>query len=341
MLNFKTPYKTEIVIAISATQGFLNQIKLFYYSLHLIGMLDDSLRVNVIYSGSERKPLSTNTEHNNEIDADAHKRLNAFNEWLETKKDIRLIEVPKSFTSVQYPTPFAHCNFRFCVDLSPECEAVILCDADTIFLKPFSPLPLIHNHQEPAVAGHMVHFPPPCKFGDTQRHLNEADWIEYLNKLGLPTDQVKHHCSIAKDQCGLQPPNFNFGFVVISPQMYYLMSSNFNRYRKIITESMGSPMSGQIALTAIGLENDARFYLLPAQYNAANDSKHWATNNITKESVFVLHYLREEEFLRENFLSTEKITWFMNEKFTNEGTQLLQQNVKKIVQRYGTTVFTD
>ncbi len=332
-------YTTEVIIAIALTPGFINQIRLAYYSMELAGFLDGSRRINVIYSGCERKDLFSQEKHNTKISETAKINFDAFAKWVQNKKHIRLIKVPEDFIKTQYPTPFAHCNFRFHIPLSNSCSAIILCDADTIFLQNFDPVSLIGEHDGPAVAGHMVHYPPAYTENGIVTTVTEQVWVDIFDKLKLPLSAIKHHCSIGGEQHGLQPPNFNFGFVVVNPQMYYLLSMNFNRYRQTITETLKTPMSGQISVMAIGLENEAKFNLLPANYNAANDSLHWENNKLRREDIFVLHYLREHEFVREEFLNVQHLEGFLAGESNVEGTQLLRDRVKEVRARFGDTIF--
>ncbi|MGB1197738.1 MAG: hypothetical protein ACPG46_01745 [Thalassotalea sp.] len=333
-------YLTEVIIAIALTPGFLNQIRLSYYSMELAGFLDGSLRINVIYSGCERKDLFTKDEHNADISESAQTNFDKFQQWAKNQKHIRLLKVPEDFIKTQYPTPFAHCNFRFHIPLSNTCKAVILCDADTVFLKKFNPVNLIAEHDGPAVAGHMVHYPPPYTQDGIVTKVTEQLWADIFDQLKLPISAIKHNCSIGGREHGLQPPNFNFGFVVVNPKMYYLLSMNFNRYRKTITETLKTPMSGQISVMAIGLENQAQFTLLPASYNAANDSLHWEKNNLNEESIFVLHYLREHEFLREEFLNDQHLEGFLAGESMVKGTQLLRNRVKVVREKFGSAIFS-
>lgn len=332
-------YTTEVIIPIALTSGFLNQIRLSYYSMDLAGFLDGALRINVIYSGCERKDLFTVERHSPEISETAQINFNKFQQWVKNKKHIRLIKVPEDFIKSQYPTPFAHCNFRFHIPLSTSCKAIILCDADTVFLQNFDPVSLIGEHDGPAVAGHMVHYPPAYTEDGIVTTVTEQRWADIFDKLELPHNTIKHNCSIGGNEHGFQPPNFNFGFVVVNPQMYYLLSMNFNRYRKTVTETLKTPMSGQISVMAIGLENKAKFNLLPANYNAANDSLHWEKNKLRKEDIFVLHYLREHEFVREKFLNVQHLEGFLAGESNVEGTQLLRDRVKEVRARFGDTIF--
>ena len=100
-------------------------------------------------------------------------------------------------------------------------------------------------------------------------------------------------------------------------------------------------MSGQISVMAIELENKAQFSLLPASYNAANDSLHWDKNNLNEESIYGLHYLRENEFLSEEFLNEHHLEDFLAGESKVIGTQLLHNRVKVVRDKFGATIFSN
>lgn len=334
--------KTEVIIPISITQGFINQIKLAYYSMRMSGFFDNGFRLNVVYAGDERQELFAEYTERSSADHLIESPLERkFINWAKLNPHIRLFKVSREFMDAQYPTAFSHCNYRYHVPLSRSCQSVILCDADTVFLNYFEPAKLLGGN-ELAIAGHMVHFPPPI-FSSEANTLISADekyWSALFDRLGLDKEHIKHNCSISNRNSGLQAPNYNYGFVVLTPKMLELLSWHYNSYFAKIQNFARTPMASQIAVTAIGIYSGATFVNLPGCYNAANDEEHWTVNNIDSASVKVLHYLREDEFQRETFLNPENIDNFILSVSSVTGNRLLKEHVKLITDKYGKKLFS-
>jgi hypothetical protein len=295
-------------IPISPTPGFYSQVRLYNYALRRLGAPYSDARLVVVVGDN--------------CDIDAVRRQNPWSdnfnvEWAGVPHDI--------FSRFGI---FGTGTWRLNVN-NEDADFSLLVDADTVLLNNIDPLLDDFSSDRPVIYGHMAHFPPP--FDSGLPIANSPDfWPGLFERMGVPLPQALFRYSMdAQGTLPLAPAYFNFGFVGVNKSARSILADEMWSCIAELTKIAPTPMRGQIALTMIAYKHGFDIKLMPAHYNAANDIGHLSCNNVAAQDIRVLHYLREDEFVRSTFLLDENVDAFLSKSLKNPASAALQQLVQE------------
>jgi hypothetical protein len=206
-----------------------------------------------------------------------------------------------------------------------DADVVILSDADTVLLRDIEPLIVDMPSKEPAVRGHMAHFPPPLGIDSAAPPPTSPEFWPWLFELfAVPWPATTYRYSMDADRSlPLAPAYFNLGFVALNAKALDPFASEIAETTRRVVAATGSFMRCQIAVTLIAHRAGIDIGVLPADYNAANDLGHLSSNALTAEQIRVLHFLRTDEINRQE-LQLDLIENFLSRSLTNPANIALQ-----------------
>ncbi|MEJ1161793.1 hypothetical protein [Prosthecomicrobium sp. N25] len=297
----------EFRIPISPTPGFFAQVRLFDFALRRLGGPYRTARILVVVGDG--------------CDLEDVRRRNP---WAEGRP-IDWTRVPD--TVFERDGYWGTANWRYV----PEADAdiVVLSDADTVLLGPVHQALAPLATTRPALAGHMAHYWPPIVSDILPPGRSPDFWPKLFDLCGAPLPARLHPYSCNDDDGGpLAPVYLNLGFVALNrPALDVFRRSAFDLHGRLKT-LLKSDMWCQIAVPVLASRHLMHATLLPAEYNAANDDIHIARHGIEPSSLRVLHYLREAEFVRSEFLLPGRIDDFLARRLDNPLNRLLQSVVR-------------
>ncbi|MEO7841488.1 MAG: glycoside hydrolase family 99-like domain-containing protein [Anaerolineales bacterium] len=209
-------------------------------------------------------------------------------------------------------------------------DIVILCDADTILVKPIDEA-LARIQQSPVVMGVIAQYPFTWKTHDD----NNQAWMSLAKQfLGKPIDLKYKYALIPDDDPSANCPFYiNYGFVILTPKIIKTVANTFLDLRsKIISlKEIKYPIfSGQIALALSLLALDIPTYELGLQYNFPNDPLADQLHPKELKDVRLIHYLRTDKFDRHAVFTTEEaFNGFLSLKLEGSN-KLFQDHVRKL-----------
>jgi hypothetical protein len=188
----------------------------------------------------------------------------------------------------------------------PRADVVVLCDADLCVIDRFDDLLAALGREQPAVAGLQAHYPP---FHQREAAANDGLWKELLAEVDAPTRALQYPYSMAPDGSqGRGPAYFNYGFVAFNRRGFQRVAPLVTKYTAIACRFLTDRRAGDpgyqsqvglaLAIAVAGLD----VVPLGHEYNCANDDRVLACGLGDPAAVKALHYLRTEEFDRNNFL---------------------------------------
>lgn len=300
--------RLEFRIPISPTRGFFAQVRLFHFALQKLGQRYADARLRVIVG--DKCDLSAVISENS-----WSRRFNVIWE-----------RVPDALYDVS--GIWGTANWRMSIG-ADDVDVIVLSDADTVLLKDVDCILDDFRSDRPVVRGHIAHYPPPLDVGDTISATGSKFWPKLLREYGSNWPEPWLHYSMdIENQLPLTPPYFNLGFVVMNKAALARYASDIHWTEEWLRRFYPSNMRCQIALTLIAAAHDMDAAALPAIFNAANDPAHFQATGMTPDEVRVLHYLREDEFDRANFLLPEQIDNFLARELKTVMNPELQELVR-------------
>jgi hypothetical protein len=192
----------------------------------------------------------------------------------------------------------------------PDADLVILCDADTVLMRPLSDL-AAGLAREPAVAGVVAHyhFPWHKSAGDPLQ-----DWRAIAKAvLGREIPLVYPYTLDDSEAAGRCPFYINFGFFAAPPA---LMSELYPRYRDIrakVQDILGNAFAGQVGLSLAIFDLGLPKIALPMRFNFPNDPLADVRYADEMQQIVMLHYLRTAHFDRQKiFTSADEMAKFFS-----------------------------
>ncbi len=309
-MNSSAP-KMEFRLPIAPRPAFYHRIRFFCAALRRLG------------AGYEDAPVRVTVGDCANLD-----RVRADNGWAEDFP-LEWHRVPDEL--VQAHQYFGTSDYRY---LLPESDAdlIILADADTVLLRPLGETFDWMRQEQPCIAGHMAHAPPPCHF-ESARTLPAAELWPYLfGKFSIvwPNDLKRY----SMDTAGRWPPvpsYYNLGFVVLNRAALDRFRESLAATRDRLNALLTSEMRCQIACTLISYQHGMLRRDLPAIFNATNDEIHLKHNQVELDQIKVIHYLRRKEIDREDFLAPESRSHFFAASLQNPVNRLLQGLAREII----------
>lgn len=215
--------------------------------------------------------------------------------------------------------------------VDPGADISVICDADTLFIRPL-PAEFLHDMMTaPALCGVAAHYPPPVhNFDDFPPPQNATEMWERMgaalgHKLSLT---VPHTLS----PTGSMGPLFyiNHAFLAGPPALMRQLGVLQAQVRPPIEAVLFNQFADQIAVAMAVETCNLPHRLLPMRYNFPNDKTADRFYPEELDNVIMLHYLRKTEFDRHKiFASKAEFEAFMGMQL--QGSDAVFQNaVRKL-----------
>lgn len=159
----------------------------------------------------------------------------------------------------------------------------------------------------------------------------EDPWPCLFSEFSIPWPGQLSRYSIDRDErLPLSPAYYNLGFVVLNRAALVLFRERIAELRDHLNAIVLSEMRCQIAVTLLSYRHGMQRQNLSAVFNAANDERHLAQNQVSLEDIRVIHYLRRSELDRESFLGPDQRDHFLRASLRNPVNRLLQEVAREI-----------
>src|ERR1051326_8763143 len=185
----------------------------------------------------------------------------------------------------------------------PDADLVVLCDADTVFMRPW--LGLAETlAREPRLAGGIAHYHFP--WTDLTAGAVE-DWKGLARSLLGHDIPLDYRYSLQDpDRADPCPFYINYGFFAGTPALF---AKFFPVYRDVLPEvkrALQNHFDGQVALALAIAQLELPAVALPLRYNFPNDPQAYALYPEEREQMVMLHYLRTLHFDRHIIFAGEE-----------------------------------
>lgn len=221
--------------------------------------------------------------------------------------------------------------FRYEV-LDPASDLTILCDADTLMLRPFDAAALLEFVRRPAVRGVIAHGPPPLIDDSGRDHSTRGSgWFwHHIAEQTLGRTLPLDHAYTLRDGQDPCPFYLNYGAVIATPELFRRVRDELTRVMPRARTVLANEFICQIGLAlgcaAAGVPCEA----LPMRYNFPNDPVADARYPDELEHVVLMHYLRLQRFDRHRiFASAAAFTEFLGLRLEGSN-RVFQQRVREI-----------
>lgn len=300
----KSPRALEVRIPISPTRSFFHQVRLFNYALRRLGG---------IYADAKLLVVVGDNASLDDILADNAWSIGHAVEW---------VTVPSTIFN-KYGI-HGTADYRYIP--SSDADIIVMSDADTVFITDIDPIIDALQPDELVLAGHMAHLPPPPPAqGPLATFSRQTLWSDLFKIFALePPLCVNRYSMDPMAELGFAPPYFNLGFIAFTKPALRKFRDNIFATQDALLECYPSHMRCQIAVTLLGAAHDIQMRLLPAQYNLANDKRHFACNYLAASDARVIHYLRGDELKRETAVLPEHFAATLATQCANPVNQRLQ-----------------
>ncbi len=189
--------------------------------------------------------------------------------------------------------------------VDPRADVAVICDADTLLLRPLPRAFLDEMVRSPAISGCVAHFAPPLKDvrvpPPPQFESVEDLWSKLSRRvLGYPLG-LPYRYTLRRD--GEDPPGrcpfyVNLGFLAGTPQLLARFHREHRRtipqVREILDNRFYEQIAVPYAIERAGLASRA----LPLRYNFPNDQLAERTYPEEADNIVLLHYMRTAAFHR-------------------------------------------
>jgi hypothetical protein len=279
--------KIDYIIPASLTDGFCGQIAFFRASLNALGPPYSDARLVAVFGDPPAPELPPR--------------------W---RRHFEGIEVEWVYNSTRkVPECYAGQHWRRYEVFRPDCDLVVLCDADVAQLRPMDALArtLIEESAIGGVIAH-YHFPRPGREKNPV-----ADWAELgLKIMGAPLN-LTYPYALAPPGSPAQAPFYvNYGVVMGTPHamtaLYRCQRAISDEISGFVTPYFAPQVSVALACIKAGLACTA----LPMRYNYPNDPIADELYPGQMEQIIFLHYLRRDSLNRAQiFANREAFDAFM------------------------------
>ena len=306
--------RLDFRIPISPTPSFFAQVRLFNFALRRLGAAYEKARLTVVVG--DRCDIEW---------------VRSQNRWSETHNVVWERVPDEVFDEFGI---WGTANWRLSLPAG-DAEVIVLSDADTVLLLDIDPILPDLALDAAVIRGHMAHFPPPSGGPDAPDGRSAAFWPWLFGQFGMEPTTRTHRYSMDETQdLPLAPAYFNLGFVAMNPAGLSILGAGIVDAERRINALTQSHMRCQIAVTMIAHKAGADIGAVPAEYNAANDLKHFTHNRLQPADIRVAHYLRLEEIDRSVFPLPENIDAFLSKTLENP----VNIEIQKLVRAYRETL---
>ena len=270
--------KLDFIIPASPIPAFFSQIAMFRRSLDRLGGFYRDARLVAVFGDSIRTPLPVAWRpHFERIDV----------AWAD----------PAEFARSSYRAQGA---YRFEV-MRPDADIAILCDADTIMMRPFG-REVLDIAGTDAIGGVIAHshFPWPGRSKDTA-----ADWNAISTAVtgaGIPTPY--HYVLPKAGEPGACPFYINFGFMAGRPGALLAMNAVFEELRPKVMEQVQNYFDAQVTFALAVHRGGIPVVVLPMRYNFPNEPVADQRYPLERDAICLLHYQRRALYDRHLIFSS-------------------------------------
>lgn len=301
----------EFRIPIAPTISFYNRVHFFCAALRRLGRGYADTLVRIVVGDY--------------ADLDEVRRTNA---WA-AQYNLQWHRVPDEVSAAHHY--YGTSDFRYALPESTA-DLVVLADADTALAQPVAQNLSWMLCDEPCIAGHMAHIPPPSKFLERSDLAVRDFWPFLFREFSIPfPDELYQYSRDLAEEFPTAPAYYNLGFVALNWSALRIVKNAIFDVRERLNTIIQSEMRCQIALTLISYKHAFKRRNLPAIFNAANDDAYLRHNGVRPDDIKVLHYLRSNELDRDTFLTDAGRAIFLKANFHNLVNQLLQQIGREII----------
>jgi hypothetical protein len=293
--------KLDFIIPASPNDAFFSQLAMFRLGLDALGGPYRDARLVAVFGADERSALPL-------IWRPRFERIEV--EWAE----------PEAFKRDSYR---AQGDRRFEV-MRPDADVVVLCDADTLLIRPFSEdvLEVVRNDAIGGVIAH-YHFPWAETSGDSA-----VDWNALSRRvLGAPIATPFQYTLLNPTLPGACPFYINLGFLVGSPESLLSLHESCQEIRSQVRGILQNVFDAQVTLALASAAKGLKTAALPMQYNFPNDPIADTAYPADMDEIRLIHYLRTEHFDRHYIFSDRRsFDHFLSLKLSGSNL-LFQQHV--------------
>jgi len=301
----------EFRIPVAPTISFYNRVHFFCAALRRLGRGHADTLIRIVVGDY--------------ADLDEVRRINA---WA-TQYNLQWHRVPEEVSAAH--DYYGTSDFRYALPESTA-DLVVLADADTALVQPVAQDLSWMLCDEPCIAGHMAHIPPPLKFLERSDLAARDVWPFLFQEFSIPfADELYRYSRDLAGEFPTAPAYYNLGFVALNWSALRIVKNAICNVRERLNKITQSEMRCQIALTLISYKHAFKRRNLPAIFNAANDEPYLRHNRVRPDDIKVLHYLRTNELDRDTFLTDGGRAIFLKGNFHNPVNQLLQQIGREII----------
>lgn len=201
--------------------------------------------------------------------------------------------------------------------MSPDADISIICDADTMLLRPLPDKFVGHMIREPAICGVIAHFAPPLAPSRGAPVSSAKSTTDLWNQLarviiGREMPLVTPY-TLASD--GSAGPSFyiNHAFLAGPPSMLKDLFVAQEEIRPKIRRILDNRFYDQIAVAMAVEKTNAPHRRISMRYNFPNDVRADERYPVELQNVVLLHYLRTKIFNRHKiFAEPEHFNNFMS-----------------------------
>lgn len=268
--------KIDFLIPASPNDSFYSQIAMIRLALDALGGVYRDARVVAVLGDKAVVPLP--------------------DKWMPYYERIEIAWTdPADFDAMSYHGTGLRC-FEVCRE---EADVIVLCDADTVPLRPFPEL-LDRITRAPAFAGVLAnyHIPWDRSSGDAAE-----DWERIANAILQHPIELPHRYLFEPERpC---PFYVNWGFMIGTASIVRRVGEQFRTIWPSVDRYLGNYFSSQVAITLILSELGIPTVALPRRYNYANYADHDDLSPEEYENIVIFHYFSTEFFNRQRIFTTK------------------------------------
>ncbi|WP_373502076.1 hypothetical protein [Aestuariivirga sp.] len=189
--------------------------------------------------------------------------------------------------------------------IAPDADVAIICDADTLLVRPLAEAFLREMVEAPALAGTIAHFAPPLK--DTRKPppkpiVSTAMLWEELSQrvLGRPVDMSYRYTLRRESDPPDEPCPFyiNLGVVIATPAIFARFHAQHREVIPVVREVLENRFYEQISVPFAAARAGVPQRVLPMRFNFPNDPLAEVAYPDEAAAIIQLHYMRTKAFHR-------------------------------------------
>jgi hypothetical protein len=270
--------KIEFLMCGNHTDAFLSQAAIYRLMLNSLGGDYARARLVLCIGGVERLPLPLRWQR-----------------WFE---QIEVLWVEAGDYREQGDLAQSELIYRV---MDPSAAISIICDADTLLLRPLPNDFLVKMRTEPAISGCIAHYAPPLQDFRSSTTVPPASVSQMWERLAMRTlgrnIDLPFSYSLRPDHVPC-PFYVNFGFVAATPELFRSFYSEFRSIVPIVRDVLDNDFCEQIALTFAVERAGLPYRALPIRFNFPNDPIADELYPDDAKNIVNLHYLRTTAFDR-------------------------------------------